>query len=78
MKSWNLSSITDELAIGGCFARKRASRLSQELGIKAVVDLRDEERDDEADLRSHGIEFLRTPVLGLCVLVIAYRHFGTR
>jgi protein tyrosine phosphatase (PTP) superfamily phosphohydrolase (DUF442 family) len=56
----NLHWLTDEMAIGGCFPIARARDLAT-LGIKAVVDLRAEERDDEAALRAAGIELLHLP-----------------
>lgn len=57
----NLSWITDHLAVGGSFPGERASHLAEALGIRAVVDLRSEERDDETLLTRHGITFLHLP-----------------
>jgi protein-tyrosine phosphatase len=53
--------LTDDLAVGGCFPAERALALSSEHGIGAVVDLREEDRDDERRLREAGIEFLHLP-----------------
>lgn len=53
------SWITDELAVGGHVPRLEA--LAQELRIAAVIDLREEARDDEHILRHHGVSFLHLP-----------------
>ncbi len=58
MFSW----ITDELAVGGHVPGERTAELAREHGIAAVVDLREEARDDEHALRSHGIAFLHLPM----------------
>jgi len=55
------SWITDALAVGGRFASEHAEQLAQEHRISAVVDLREEDRDDEHVLRRHGISFLHLP-----------------
>ncbi|MDB5560137.1 MAG: Dual specificity protein phosphatase [Enterovirga sp.] len=57
----NLSWITDHLAVGGRFPAERAEALARDLGIRAVVDLRSEARDDEVVLRRHGITLLHLP-----------------
>lgn len=57
----NLSWITEDLAVGGRFPAERASHLAEMLRIRAVIDLRSEERDDEAVLLRHGITFLHLP-----------------
>jgi protein-tyrosine phosphatase len=59
----NLSWITEELAIGGCFARDRVAELAREHRIDAVIDCREEACDDEELLRDHGISFLHLPTL---------------
>jgi protein tyrosine phosphatase (PTP) superfamily phosphohydrolase (DUF442 family) len=56
----NFHWLTDRLAIGGCFPIDRATDLAA-LGIKAVVDLRAEDRDDAAALHAAGIELLHLP-----------------
>jgi predicted protein tyrosine phosphatase len=63
MAAWrpNLSWITDHLAIGGSFPAERAEALAREHAVKAVVDLRSEDRDDEAVLHRHGIALLHLP-----------------
>ena len=61
--SWqpNLSWITDDLAVGGRFPAERAEALAREFGVRAIVDLRSESRDDEVLLRRHGITLLHLP-----------------
>lgn len=53
--------LTDHLAVGGCFPIEHTARLAEEHGIGAVVDLREEDRDDEAQLQAAGIDFLHLP-----------------
>ena len=57
----NLSWITDGLAVGGRFPSERAEHLARELSIRAVIDVRSEDRDDEAVLKRHGITLLHLP-----------------
>jgi hypothetical protein len=57
----DLHWLTDELAVGACFPASEADRLARDYGIKAVVDLRAEDRDDESALRAAGIELLHLP-----------------
>lgn len=57
MFSW----ITDELAVGGRLGSDAAPALAREHRIAAIVDLRDEDRDDEHALGHHGIAFLHLP-----------------
>jgi predicted protein tyrosine phosphatase len=58
--------ITPQLAVGGCFPGEHAERLASEHGIRAVVDLREEARDDEQVLRRHGITLLHLPTEDMC------------
>jgi protein-tyrosine phosphatase len=53
------SWITDMLAVGGRF--EDAEALARDHGIAAVIDLREEDRDDEHVLRRHGIALLHLP-----------------
>ncbi|MGE5562270.1 MAG: dual specificity protein phosphatase family protein [Bacillota bacterium] len=53
--------LTDNVAVGGCFPMDRARELATKHGIAAVVDLREEDRDDEERLRAAGIDFLHLP-----------------
>lgn len=57
----NLSWLTEHLAVGGRFPSDRTEHLAGTLGIKAVVDLRGEDRDDEEMLVRHGVSFLHLP-----------------
>ncbi len=57
----NLSWITGSLAVGGRFPSAGAEHLAAALEIRAVVDLRGEDRDDESLLIRHGITFLHLP-----------------
>ena len=53
--------LTDDLAVGACFPIDRAGELAREHGIGAVVDLREEAKDDEQRLGEHGIGLLHLP-----------------
>lgn len=53
--------LTEQVAVGGCFPMQHAARLAREHGIRAVVDLRGEDRDDDQLLRAAGIELLHLP-----------------
>jgi protein-tyrosine phosphatase len=63
MSSWkpNFDWITDHLAVGGSFPPRQTEFLAREHGIRAVVDLRSEDVDDEQLLRRHGIALLHLP-----------------
>jgi hypothetical protein len=57
----DLDWLTGELAVGGCFPMRRAVDLARDHGIRAVVDLREEDCDDDALLAQAGIAFLHLP-----------------
>jgi len=57
----DLHWLTEHVAVGACFPMARAARLAREHGIAAVVDLREEDRDDEPRLRAAGIALLHLP-----------------
>jgi protein-tyrosine phosphatase len=57
----DISWLTDQLAVGGCFPIERAVDLARAHRIRGVVDLRAEDRDDEERLRAAGIDFLHLP-----------------
>lgn len=61
--SWtpDLHWLTDLLAVGACFPMEHAETLAREHGIGAIIDLREEDRDEEEQLRSAGIDFLHLP-----------------
>ncbi len=56
----NLSWITADIAVGGCY-RKSAIRKLAAQGITAVVDLRAEAKDDEEQLARYSVELLHLP-----------------
>jgi protein-tyrosine phosphatase len=81
----NLSWITDHLAIGGRFPVAATETLARKLWIRAVIDLRQEDCDNIAVLRRHGIEFLHLPTEDHCAVAdqmlrdgvaFAVRHLG--
>jgi protein-tyrosine phosphatase len=57
---------------------QRALRLAREHGISAVVDLREEERDDEELLSAAGIELLHLPTPDLEPATTAMLDRGVR
>jgi protein tyrosine phosphatase (PTP) superfamily phosphohydrolase (DUF442 family) len=56
----NLSRITDQLVVGGSIPVRAYPRLKA-MGVTAVIDLREEARDDEEALDRLGIELLYLP-----------------
>ena len=60
----DLSWVLPNLAVGGRLPVEAAEHLSRKLGIRRVVDLRVEDRDDEQLLEEHGIELLHLPTQG--------------
>lgn len=69
----DLSWVLPELAMGGRLRVDEAEYLAKQLGIRRVVDLRVDDKDDETALRRHGIELLHLEELA----AIAYRHLIT-
>jgi predicted protein tyrosine phosphatase len=59
--AFDLDFVTPELAVGGRLPLQAAAVLGCAHGVRAVVDLRVEERDDERAFRAHGIAFLHLP-----------------
>jgi predicted protein tyrosine phosphatase len=57
----DLHFVSPGLAVGGCFPVGAAARLAAEHAIRRVVDVRTEARDDELELRTHGILLLHLP-----------------
>jgi hypothetical protein len=74
--SLDLSWITPELAIGGCFPIECAAELVREHRIAAVVDLREEARDDEVLLSRHGLELLHLPTPDVHAVTLAMLDDG--
>jgi protein tyrosine phosphatase (PTP) superfamily phosphohydrolase (DUF442 family) len=80
MSDWrpNFHWITDDLAVGGSFAADDVPRLAHEHGIGAVVDLREEAKDDELLLQQHGITLLHLPTEDMCGVDAAHLDEGVR
>lgn len=53
--------LTETLAVGGCFPIERAVDLADNHRIKAVIDLREEDCDDDRRLTEAGIRLLHLP-----------------
>jgi protein-tyrosine phosphatase len=66
-QDWDLDLhwLTGQVAVGSRFPIKKAAQLSGEYGISAVVDLREEDRDDEELLQAAGIELLHLPTVDM-------------
>jgi protein-tyrosine phosphatase len=64
----NFDWLLPDLAVGGCFPTERIRDLATSHAVKAIVDLRTEDRDDEAVLRHHGLTFLHLPTHDLCAV----------
>ena len=64
----DLSFITPTLACGARFPIDRALQLADELSIRRVVDLRREEKDDEAALTRYGLRLLHLPTEDRCAV----------
>jgi protein-tyrosine phosphatase len=60
---FDLSWITETLAIGGSFRPTQTAQLVRDHGVSAIVDLRGEESDDARLLAKHRIEFLHLPTI---------------
>jgi len=72
----NLTWITEQLAVGGRYPMEAAAHLAEALGIRRVVDVRVEEVDDEAVLRTHGIELLHLPTVDMRAISVPMLHDG--
>jgi protein-tyrosine phosphatase len=68
--------ITPLLAVGGRLHPDEVERLARDSGIRAVVDLRLEDCDDEKMLRSHGIAFLYLPTPDMCAIARTHLEDG--
>jgi protein-tyrosine phosphatase len=64
----DLHWLTEQLAVGGRFPAAAAAALAAEHHIGNVVDLREEDRDEEVELRRHGILLLHLPTTDRCAL----------
>jgi hypothetical protein len=74
-KQLNLSDITPQLAVGGSFRKRQIKRL-KDRGITAVVDCRQEARDDPEALERAGIQFLHLPTPDRYGFTYAQLHQG--
>jgi predicted protein tyrosine phosphatase len=72
----DLHWLTDGLAVGGCFPMDRAMQLAEAHGIRAIVDLRSEDRDDQRSLAAAGIDFLHLPTPDLEPATLAMLDAG--
>ena len=63
MTMFDLSWITDMLAIGGRFSPQQTAALASDQHVSAVIDLRGEESDDAQLLAKHDIAFLHLPTI---------------
>lgn len=57
----DISWLTDELAVSGCFPMESVAQLARTHRIRAVVDLREEDCDDQEALATAGLRFLHLP-----------------
>ncbi len=76
MSQPDLDWITPELAVGGRLSPELVETLASALDVRAVVDLRVEERDDPELLRRHGIDFLHLPTEDVCAVAQAHLDEG--
>ncbi|WP_223643350.1 dual specificity protein phosphatase family protein [Corallococcus sp. EGB] len=72
----NLDWVTPLLAVGGSYPMDAAAHLAQKLGVRHVVDVRVECRDDEQVLRKHGITFLHLPTVDMRAIQLKMLHDG--
>lgn len=72
----DLSWVTPQLAVGGSYPPAAAAHLARSLGVRHVVDLRVETRDDEVVLRGHGIELLHLPTRDACAVSLTMLDDG--
>jgi protein-tyrosine phosphatase len=70
--------VNDQLAIGGRWPDDAVEELARREGIRAIVDLRAEDRDDEALLRRYGIDFLHLPTLDTAAISTQMLDQGVR
>ncbi|NOK37848.1 protein phosphatase [Corallococcus exercitus] len=72
----DLDWVTPLLAVGGSYPMDAAAHLAQKLGVRHVVDVRVECRDDEHVLRKHGITFLHLPTVDMRAIQSRMIHDG--
>ncbi len=76
MQVIDLHFVIPELAIGASFPMRAAVRLARDHRVDRVVDLRVEDRDDEALLRVHGMKFLHLPTRDCCAISLPHIRDG--
>ena len=57
----DISWLTDHLAVSGCVPMESVAELARTHAVRAVVDLREEDCDDEEVLARAGLDFLHLP-----------------
>lgn len=68
--------ILPNLAMGGARTIGYAERLAREHGIRHIVDVRLEDKDDEEILRHHGMTLLHLPTEDLCAISLEMIDHG--
>lgn len=74
-KQLNYSDVTPKLAVGGSY-RPNQIKLLKERGVSAVVDCRQEARDDVEALKQAGIAFLHLPAPDRYAMTYEQLHQG--
>ncbi len=75
---FDISWVLPHLALGGRLHADAAAHLARELGVRRVVDLRIEEKDNETLLRRYGMELLHLPTRDACAISQPMLHRGVR
>lgn len=70
--------ITPQLAVGGHVPVGFYAELAGTHGVRAVIDLREEDRDDEAALARLGVRLLHLPTPDMCSVGDAHLDHGIR
>jgi predicted protein tyrosine phosphatase len=72
----DISWVLPNLAMGGRFATAAVEHLVHRLGLRNIVDLRSEDKDDERLLRQHAAELLHLPTLDGSAVDTGMLHRG--
>lgn len=75
---FEVNFVAPQIAISGSFALESVDWLAQELGIRGVVDVRDEESDDRGLLAKHSIRLLHLPTPDTKPLPLSTAWLGIR
>lgn len=73
----DLNWVTSALAVGARWPMEHVAHVAR-LGVRAVVDVREEERDDEALLVRHGLGLLHLPTPDTRAIPLPLIHRGVR